>query len=247
MTRNVQPEWLDELPPADPQAIGSRRDLQRLNFWMGHRRIIQRQLVNFFRKQAPRRMVELGAGDGTLMLGLAQKLSVQWPNVEIIFVDRQNLVSEKTCGAFQDLGWKTQIITTDVFEWLARGEKTDGIVANLFLHHFAPEKLAELFRGAARQTTFFLACEPRRSPPALFASRSLRLLGCNAVTRHDAVVSVRAGFADDELSQIWPGDASWQLREKQTGLFSHLFVAQKSEQPNSTKPAATNLNSKFQI
>jgi hypothetical protein len=50
------------------------------------------------------------------------------------------------------------------------------------------------------------------------------VLGCNAVTRHDAVVSVRAGFAGKELSAAWPPGA-WQLEERVAWPFTHLFVA----------------------
>jgi len=44
------------------------------------------------------------------------------------------------------------------------------------------------------------------------------------VTRHDAVLSVHAGFAGREISDRWrtPG---WRLAERAGGLFSHVFVA----------------------
>jgi hypothetical protein len=40
LPRRVDPEWLDELPQADPRAVWSRRDLKRINGWMqeGERR-----------------------------------------------------------------------------------------------------------------------------------------------------------------------------------------------------------------
>jgi hypothetical protein len=47
------------------------------------------------------------------------------------------------------------------------------------------------------------------------------------VTRHDATVSVRAGFSGDELSALWPDKKNWQLTEHRTGFFSHLFVARR--------------------
>ncbi|HEX3890808.1 MAG TPA: FAD-dependent monooxygenase, partial [Verrucomicrobiae bacterium] len=50
---------------------------------------------------------------------------------------------------------------------------------------------------------------------------------CNNVTRHDAIVSVRAGFSGEELSALWPDKKNWRLTERHSGLFSHLFVAQK--------------------
>jgi len=80
---------------------------------------------------------------------------------------------------------------------------------------------------AGQSARAFLACEPLRSPFALFASRMVFALGCNDVTRHDAVASVRAGFAGRELSQLWPGDKDWRLEEGGVFPFSHCFAAQR--------------------
>jgi hypothetical protein len=99
------------------------------------------------------------------------------------------------------------------------------MVANLFLHHFREKELAELLALASRQTSSFIACEPRRSHAALTGASLLRLLGCNDVTMHDADKSVRAGFRDAELSALWPPEPGWQLKEQRAGLFSHKFVA----------------------
>ena len=44
MKRRIEPELLDELAPENPQAMGSRKDLQRINAWMGNSRIMARQL-----------------------------------------------------------------------------------------------------------------------------------------------------------------------------------------------------------
>jgi hypothetical protein len=64
---------------------------------------------------------------------------------------------------------------------------------------------------------------------ALTASRLLRIIGATVITRHDAVVSVRAGFAGRELSALWPGDNQWQLSEQSAGWFSHCFIAKRNE------------------
>jgi hypothetical protein len=45
--RLVQPEILDTLPPDDPRALRSRRDLRRVNAWMGNDAIMA-QALNFF-------------------------------------------------------------------------------------------------------------------------------------------------------------------------------------------------------
>jgi hypothetical protein len=77
-------------------------------------------------------------------------------------------------------------------------------------------------------TRLFIACEPRRSAPALAASRLVGLIGCNGVTRHDAVASVRAGFTGSELSALWPAGPGWKLHEGAAGLFSHRFMARRN-------------------
>lgn len=225
MLRRVEPELLDELPAAAPDAIASRRDLQRVNWWMGNADMMSRMLAG---SGTPRRVIELGAGDGTLLLRLAAQWPARGPKITALLVDRQNLVSDQTRRAFDALGWEVEPVQADIFDWLAQpGPLADWLLANLFLHHFQTDQLRSLLRLAAAKTTRFVACEPRRAPLPLAATRLLRLIGCNAVTRHDARVSVCAGFAGSELSALWPQDGSWKLVEKPAGLFSHCFVARR--------------------
>jgi hypothetical protein len=228
MKRLVAAEWLDQLPSSDRRAMGSRRDLRRLNFWMGHAQKMQRALRHLFTGRPPRRLAELGAGDGTLLLRLARNLGRQWPGVEVSLVDRQPAVSPSVRKGIEACGWKVEIVMADVFDWLAEERRLDGLLANLFLHHFEAEALERLLVLTSRSAAAFAACEPRRSAAGLLTGRLLWLLGCNAVTRHDAPISVRAGFRGAELSARWPG-RDWQLREGRAGLFSHLFVAQRGE------------------
>jgi hypothetical protein len=101
------------------------------------------------------------------------------------------------------------------------------VIANLFLHHFHDLSLAGMFRAIADRARLFIAIEPRRAPLPLLCSRLLWAIGCNRVTRHDAVISVRAGFSGNELSELWPDKPNWRLTEQRAGPFSHLFIAQK--------------------
>ncbi len=227
MERTIKAELLDELPADDPCAMGSRRDIHRLNFLMGNLGTLL-GLMHTARLPQPRRLVELGAGDGRFMLRLARYLSRRWKSVEVLLVDRKNVVTTETRGGFAALGWSVDVVTADVFDWLRESSphSVDAIVANLFLHHFPAPQLSELLRLAAARTRMFAACEPWRSRTALAFSRTLRFIGCNAVTCHDAVASVRAGFAGRELSALWPKDNHWQLRERSARLFTHAFVAE---------------------
>ena len=230
--RRVEPELLDELPPLDPRAIGSRRDLRRINAWMMQAGIMARLLGQATERQRPPlTMLELGSGDGTFMLSVARRLAPMWPSVSVQLLDRQALVTEDTRAAFAKLGWRAEPVQADVFEALADGGKrdVDVITANLFLHHFEPSRLKLLLEQMARKTRLVAVCEPRRSALALAGSRMIFAIGCNDVSRHDAVVSVRAGFSGRELSDLWPSPgsvaASWRLDETAAGLFTHTFVA----------------------
>jgi hypothetical protein len=228
MKRTVEPEWLDELPPNDPRAVGSRRDLQRLNRIMGHAGTLSSLLHARKNRPAPKRIVELGSGDGTLMLKLARRLAPAWQQVEVVLLDGKDAVADDTRRRIEALGWKIEIVAADVFEFLKKpaNPPADLMLANLFLHHFSEPQLEMLFRLAAARTKLFAACEPRRALVPLVFSRLVAFIGCNAVTRRDAPLSVRAGFAGRELSALWPADYCWQLREGAAHLFTHTFFAE---------------------
>lgn len=230
MKRIVERELLDDLADDDPRAIASRRDIARLNRVMGNGSILGDLLRRGMSRRKPLRIVELGAGDGTLMLELARTIASEWQNVELALVDQKSTVSNGTREGFRALGWRAEVAVADVFDWLEKSDaKVDVIVANLFLHHFPEKQLTRLLALAAARCEVFAACEPRRAyVPAIF-SRLAGLIGCNGVTRHDAVVSVRAGFAGKELSGLWPAEEKWRLEEHEAGRFMQAFLARRSD------------------
>ena len=233
LPRLIEPEWLDELPPTDPRAVRSRADLRRVNIIMNNAGILQDCLGKYWTGAAPKIITELGAGDGTFMLALARRFAHKWRSVKVRLIDRQSSMSASTEQAFQDLGWTAEYITADVFAWMVLAQaRTDIIICNLFLHHLQPQSLESLLILCAQKSILFTACEPARTRLALYGSHMLGVIGCNYVTRHDAVASVHAGFQQYELSHSWPqsttGVRSWQLHEHDKGLFNHVFVAQQA-------------------
>lgn len=228
--RRVEEETLDHLREEDPRAIRSRRDLRRINRVMGNASILDSLLQDSL-KHPPKRIAELGAGDGSLLLGIARRRARSWPGVALTLVDRQDLFDATARADFAGLGWTANAAVMDVFDWLEHEAHRhyDAIVANLFVHHFEADALRRLFRGIARITECFVACEPRRAQVAQLGSYLVGALGANAVTRRDAVLSVRAGFRDRELSACWPDDGEWRLSEGDARLFSHTFTAVRRE------------------
>ena len=229
MIRVLQSELVDELPANDPGAIRSRRDLLRINSIMGNSRMLARALQNVFGRRPPARLIEIGAGDGAILLRVARGLPTNWRNIDVTFVDLQNLLRSETKSQFAALGWNVHAVAADIFPWLAEttDEKADGVLANLVLHHFTDAQLTTLFAAAAKKADVFIAVEPRRGKWPLLCARLLVLIGCNAVTCHDGPISVRAGFTGRELSALWLRDGQWDLVERRAGLFSHLFIARR--------------------
>ena len=182
-----------------------------------------------FTERSPRSIVDLGAGDGTLLLQLARIIAPRWKPMRVVMVDRQRLLTLRTQAEFAALSWNVECVETDIFDWLARPdpESFDVTIASLFLHHFLEDDLKRLLSLVARQTGFFAACEPERANFSLFGASLLGLIGGNYVTRHDGRISVRAGFAEKELSALWPASEDWRFVERPAGWFTHFFAAQR--------------------
>src|SRR5262245_54544179 len=142
ISRQLEPELLDHLPPDDPRAINSRRDLRLINSWMGNPGHLARSIASL--PKPPRTIVELGTGDGTLMLKLATHIR---GTVDLYLLDMQPVVASETLARFTSLGWTVHILPLRLEEWLQSPipVQSDLVLANLFLHHFTDTELHTFF------------------------------------------------------------------------------------------------------
>jgi hypothetical protein len=242
MLRQVEAEWLDALDADDAGARRSREDLRRINLLMGSLPIALAALDRAAGERAPRTILELGAGDGSLMARIARRRALRWPDVEVTLVDRQRVVSLESLARMRAAGWRPRVLTCDALDWAARPPvaAADVVFANLFVHHFAGDALTRLLHGVAVHGRAFACCEPRRDRLSRAAGRLGGGVGAGRVARPDAVASVRAGFRDGELSASWTGTAGcassagggartrWTLAEYEAGPFTHCFVAARA-------------------
>lgn len=206
MKRVLEPEIIDEIEADHPWAIRSRRDLRMINFLMGNERWIRR-CVRRFPAAAEQGIVELGAGGGRLLSSLARL----GPATGFDLVSRPP-------GLARQAHW----VEGDVHQRL--DELRGGVlVASLFLHHLDEHQLAELGRRA-REFRVLVFAEPHRSEDALWmGERILPLVG--EATRHDMLVSIRAGFREGELP-VWLGlGDNWRVREQSQWRGGHRMLA----------------------
>jgi hypothetical protein len=197
--RVVEPEILDQLPPGHPDVVRGRIDLRVINFLMGSERWMARQIREFPAARA-RGVLEIGAGEGTLL----ERLAKNHPGIPLMACD----LAPRPGWLSTEIGWDQR----DVFECL---EHSSGgiLAANLFLHHF--EDL-ELRRFAPLMRNFEVLCfhEPFRTAQSLIDAR-LMLPFVGRATKHDMVVSIRAGFIPGELPKVLGLDpADWRVREE---------------------------------
>ncbi|TIX43955.1 MAG: class I SAM-dependent methyltransferase, partial [Mesorhizobium sp.] len=188
--RQLAPEILDGLAADDPRALTARRDLRRINMLMFQVPIMTSLLKRFVPK-SPRRILEIGAGDGSFMLAVARRMARHWPGVELVMLDRVDLVTAQLRGDFDRLGWKAEGVTADVFDWAEKieGVRFDAVTVNLFLHHLDDAQLMHLFSLIRPKAPLLLATEPLRAKLALAATHLLPAIGANDVTRNDAAQS----------------------------------------------------------
>ena len=226
--RVLTPELLDSLPPDDPAAQASRRDLRRRHPLLGQIGLWTRWFEENFPVRPPASLADLGAGDGSLLgTVLLRAYPTGGHGARIFFVDRQPVVPESTLTHLRRCNWLPTVMATDIFEWAEESPPMEAALTNLFLHHFENPGITRLFTALARKSTSFAAAEPSRNYLAFLATQTLGLMGCHPVTRHDARVSVEAGFRGSELSALWPA-SGWTLRERSAGPFTHFFSAYKN-------------------
>ena len=212
MTRTLTPELLDSLPPDHPDARHSRRDLRLINRFMGNHRWFARTLPPLLRDGE--RALELGAGTGELSARL----------------DATGVVIGALDFCPRPANWPS------ARAWhIGDLRKFDGyasyavIFGNLIFHHFSDDELSALGAVLRRTARLILASEPKRSVRAqsLFAWFA-PLFGANRVTRHDADVSIAAGFRGDELPRaLGLDDGNWSFRCETTAFGAYRMVAQR--------------------
>jgi len=207
VNRLVAPEILDELDPADKRAVRSRRDLRLVNWFMRGESWIVRELKKM---QGVRRVVDLGAGDGSLGAAIME----EFPDLEVTCVD----LVPRPKNLEQRITWWQG----DVFDY-EHYDETTVVVANLFLHHLVSSELQKL-AAKIHRVRGVLAAEPYRGQMSLMMSRCLFPF-VNDVTRHDMAVSIRAGFRQDELGGMLNYELGGTLMwSDQKGVFGGIRV-----------------------
>ena len=180
--RKLTPELLDHLHHDDPGAIRARRDLRRINAFMGNERWISSVIP-----EDSKQITEIGAGDGHLLFRLAR----EYPGATITAYDLAPRPTELPA----DLNW----IQGDLF---SQPPPSSGglLIANLFLHHFTDAQMGGLGKWMGYFDTIIINEPLRATLPKVMGKLASPFI--HPITRHDMRVSIEAGFIPGELAEI---------------------------------------------
>ncbi len=213
-SRQLQPELLDLLPQADPDAVRAREEMRIVNAAMGNHGWIERVI----RRHGQRgwRVTELGAGDGALSRRLLASGLFREAELQALDLAPRPADWPAACG------WHCGDLLA------AKLPESEIVVANLFLHHFTTTQLRELGSRLSPATRLLVAAEPARLWIHTFLGRLLCAVAeLNHVQRHDMQVSIRAGFRGDELRAALGLDDEWQVKAQMHPLGGYRFIAER--------------------
>ncbi len=220
MGRVLTPEILDVLPPDDPRALRSRRDLTLINAVMRQSAIMAKALSAL---PAPRLVADLGGGDGRFMLRVAGAWRSAGPSVTVLIADRRASSARQTRAGFAGLGWSCEKLTGDVCETLPLISPTSSPPTCSCITW-----TMRRWRGCWR----WWRVRPGALSPASRGARPLRCwargmvfaLGANDVTRHDAWPACAPVFAAANCPACGrEARRAGGLREHGVFPFTHLF------------------------
>lgn len=212
--RVVLPERLDDLPVDDPGAVANRRELRLFNAFLGthawFRRAVLPQLTD------GDRVLEIGAGEGRLVAHLEARTR----NGEAAQVSWAALDAKPAFNGHSSIDFVVEdLLHYDGFPG------TPVVFGNMILHQFENESLSRLGRHWRDHARLLVFQEPARSR-LHHALCALATLPMSDVSRHDAGVSIRAGFRGTELPDaLGLCRSEWNLQIRTTVRGAYRLTA----------------------
>ncbi len=204
--RDRHPELMDcpDIAPADhARALCG---LSRLNRASGIERTVFRALKPLLRDE-PVRVLDIAAGSGDLVTGLARRMSSAGTPVLFTACDISAFacqqIKDRASGLPGSNGSRIEVTQCDVVnDPLPQGH--DIVMCHLFLHHLDEEEIVRLLRAmreSARKAV--IITDLRRSRRGyLLAWLASRLLTRSRVVHTDALLSVRAALTPHEIRHL---------------------------------------------
>jgi len=201
--RRPSRELLDDpaLPPEEMRR--SLEDIDLVHRRWGAARALVRHLAPRVREIGrPARILDVGAGSGTVSERLAEALARAGERARIVALDlqwRHLAAGRRLCGA-----GRPAAVGGDAFRLPFRDGTFDFAISTLFLHHFSPqENRALLFEFLRVARKGFAVLDLRRHlVPALALEMAGRVFFRTHISVRDGVASLRQAYTRAEAASL---------------------------------------------
>jgi ubiquinone/menaquinone biosynthesis C-methylase UbiE len=199
-----RPEIMDQ-PVADvaeyEHALAQVADVNR---FLGGDRALRMSLAPLLQETRPVRVLDVGAGNGAVAMGLARWAAAAGRSWRVTALDLSaegSALARRSVRA-SDVARSVAVLRGDALHLPFADASFDAAYTVLTLHHFDDAAAVALLREMARVVRRLIVVNDlERSRAALIGARALAasVWKGNRITRHDGPLSVRRAFTPDEL------------------------------------------------
>ncbi len=204
-----EPEIMDDFSVTDDRLERALRDIRVTNRLLGGYGPSHHAIRALLSDDGPHHVLDLGSGSADYPAHLVQWADAQGLEICVDALEA-NSVTARHAQDYLDrtlptsLRERVQVICADVFDYAPGDASYDIAHAGLFLHHFPNDDLVRLLGRMRGLCPNGLVINDLHRHPLAYASIWLlaRLLPTSPMYQHDAPLSVRRAFTQDELMRV---------------------------------------------
>jgi ubiquinone/menaquinone biosynthesis C-methylase UbiE len=197
-------ELLDAPDVADATLRRNLADIRRFNARLGWTRYAATYVVRTARAHGLSHfsLLDVATGSADIAVAIARQARALGITVSILATDVSDQVVR--VAAEQSAGVEgVRVERQDALDLPYRDGAFDFALCTLALHHFAPDRATAVLRNLGRVGKQVIVFDAERSPVAYgWAWLLARLWRMDAMTRHDAPMSVARAYRQDELAEL---------------------------------------------
>lgn len=219
--RSEQLELMDQPTFSRAEADASFRFIRWTNRLCGAVRVVRDMVEREAQRLGPGRalrVLDVGSGAADIPLAVQRWASRRGLQVEFTCLERNGHVAEIARRAVSTrAATGVEIVGADLFEYQP-AEPFDGVVASMFIHHFANQDIPAVINRLRELTHGAILINDLWRSPLVYAGCRLLCLGAHPTVAHDALLSVRKGFRVAELAALLSRDGEASVSARLRGL-----------------------------
>ncbi len=251
MQRHPTPELLDTDSGTPAEIAASISDLRLINRWFGGISTTCTLIQSVARKTGKTEftLLEVAAGDGSLMQAVRASLQAHGIRISLTLLDRapthllssnsnhnKNLSSRaqpndsqsESFGSAEGPAFASSALVADALALPFPDSAFDLVSCSLFVHHLSPEQVAQFARESIRVCRHaVLVNDLIRDPLHLALVYAGSPLYRSRITRHDAPASVRQAYTIEEMRDFFQQAGSESVEIQRHYLYRMGVIAWK--------------------